>query len=64
MFLMCASGKHPIQITGKHIDLDIKLLSDLEFAKRRVVRCVRDYVDRKAVWSNLIHRQRYTVESD
>ena len=33
MFLLCAGGKHPVDIAREHVNLDIQLSSDGEFAQ-------------------------------
>ena len=47
MFLLCAGGEHPVDIAGEHVDFDIELSSGVERAKRRVLRGMRDDVDRE-----------------
>ena len=47
LFLLCASGDHPVDIAREHVDLDIELSSGCDFAERRLLRGVGDDVDRE-----------------
>ena len=69
MFLMCAGGKHPPNVAGEHVNLYIQLLSVGEFTKRRVLRGVRNNVDREMrapvlSVAHIVYSQRYAVERD
>ena len=44
MFLLCARGKHPVDVAGDHVNLDIELSPLRNVAQSRLVRSVRDDV--------------------
>ena len=68
MFLLCARCEHPVNVAGDHVDLHIQLSARSELAESRLLRRVRDDVDRElsAVVriEHLVDRQRHSVEAD
>ena len=62
--LLCAGGQHPVYIAGEHINLDIELSADGDFAERRHLSRVRNDVDRETVAADFVDRQRHAIERD
>ena len=68
LFLLCAGGYHPVQVAGKHVNLDIELSAGLDIAQGRLLPRVGDDVDRGVGFAvgfpDLVDGQRNAVESD
>ena len=68
MFLLCAGCKHPVEVAGDHVNLDIELSALRESSQRRLMCGVRNDVHRemRAVVgiADFVHGERHAVERD
>src|SRR6478672_2568059 len=69
VFLLCAGGQHAVDIAREDVDFDIQLSSGRDVAERRLVRRMRDDIDRevgRAVvgFADVVDGQRHAVEGD
>src|SRR6476469_5937550 len=66
---MCARGEHSVNITGQDVDFDIELSSGDQISQRRLLRGMRDDIDREVSRSvlrvtDIVDGERHAVERD
>src|SRR5271154_6174633 len=56
--------QEPLQVSGHHIDLDVRAVADGELSQRRDLVRMRNDVDLEASAAHLVHRQAHPVDAD